>query len=340
MAPVTLGKVLQDGAAGRMATADLVARTINDDQVRDKRDECARQIIASLPQVFPALEAAPAERAHLGNILNELLDKQLSTVCSIAWKKVARELEETAGLRDKIASLEGKLASVTRNALLEINQLKKSVRGGPTALPDQAEADEAPGTVSFFEPLQGLSEDVRASAILVIQRKMHAMFEKDPSLKDCVNQVEVLRVEVDALRHNLDCTERELTSHRAEVKDLTERLKKSSGVNENQAQKLRMVEQLNTGLEEQKADLISEIGSLKSAPWLSSLAGRPAGPLARWPTGCLAAWLPGLLASWLAWLFGWLADWLVGWLAGWLIGWLGGWLSGWVVGWLAGWLAG
>mmetsp|Transcript_121695 Transcript_121695/g.303656 ORF Transcript_121695/g.303656 Transcript_121695/m.303656 type:complete len:1136 (+) Transcript_121695:134-3541(+) len=210
--------------------AEWMARLQSETDFREEQKSLARRILVKMRPLVPAvLDMTSEDHLRFMEVMAKEIEKTGQLLSKIAYKGVSSDWEELRVLRATSEDADDKVARMNRTYLQELSanrdQLRKPACGLQAALEDIEKQH-----VEFYEPLQYLSAEVRSSCLAIVAEKIKAIFEFDPSMRECVNKSEVARFEDSLLRDKVAAFEKMNSSLREEVRELRSQAKKSEAL--------------------------------------------------------------------------------------------------------------
>lgn len=219
-APPAAGAGPGAAAAPGEGAAEWISRLQASQDLRDQQRSTCRQMLVHVASLLPSVgELEAHEHTRLVDVMAKELEKSQLVLAKKAHDMVANDWEELRQLRSAAVELDAKLAKMNRTYLREITTTRDANRHKDDAVERSLDAISG-RNVEFYEPLQYMHAEVRSVCLAIVEEKIKALFDVDPSLKDRANAVDMARFEDLLAKDRLAASEKVNAGLRKEVREL------------------------------------------------------------------------------------------------------------------------
>mmetsp|Transcript_70660 Transcript_70660/g.133305 ORF Transcript_70660/g.133305 Transcript_70660/m.133305 type:complete len:1250 (-) Transcript_70660:108-3857(-) len=211
-----------------MSGNEWVAKLQSTELIRHRHKQSCQAIASIFEDIMPdqVWSLSTADRIKFnGRISSEVQNamQQFGLTCFELIENSKNELDTAKKLKNE---LETKLLEMQRTYLKEISTNRDRTRDPNGTIQAAVDAMDQNLLIEFYEPLQYLSDDMRAAVISIVDEKVKQLFKCNPDLQQFANNVEMNKFESMMLTDKVESLERMNASLREESREIRSKLKK------------------------------------------------------------------------------------------------------------------
>lgn len=215
------------------SAGEWTARLMSMAVAEDRRETCVH-IVSRIEQLLPqAYALSTTDKVRVTDMLESELEAKQLSISLLAYGLVKNDSLELKAKQEDALEFENRLMTMNNQYLREITNKRDMTRAGSIQTFEMVSAEGlVGGDVQFYEPLQHLPAEQRECVLSILEEKIKAIFDWDPTMKEKTSKVELAKFEDSLLRERLASYQRLNGQLREETRELRRRLKQAEQNNQ------------------------------------------------------------------------------------------------------------